>query len=204
MSKSIDLKTIESRAFLSYHEDGLVDLFVGATMFLLALMIWCLPEFWIFLIGGFVALMSSYAAAKKSITVPRMGYVEFSQTRRRRIQYILLVFMVVLVFANILSIFAWIFPPLGILIFESGFTILLLGIVGAILLACVGYFSSIKRFIGYGGVLLVSTVITFFVPLLLVLPLLVLGLVMIAYGSFLLIRFTRSYPKNEPGEMEGV
>ncbi len=204
MNKTTDLKTIERQAYLSYHQDGLIDLFVGGALFSIALLIWLLPESWFFLIGSLVVMSSLYAAVKKKITVPRMGYVEFSSVRRQKTQYIFLVFVMILVFANILTIIAWLFPSLGVLIFESMFTILLIGLIGGGLLLFIGSISDIKRFHAYSILFLGSAVFTFFIPVLAVLPLISLGIVMMIYGSSLLYRFVKQFPKESLGEMDSA
>ncbi|MFX1318367.1 MAG: hypothetical protein ACFE9D_08495 [Promethearchaeota archaeon] len=204
MSKTTDLKSIERQAYLSYHQDGLIDIFVGILLILLGLTIWFLPEFWFFLVGGFFALFSSYAAAKNRITIPRMGYVEFSSARRLRIKYIFLVLVLLLVFGNVLGIIAMLYPPLGVLIFESAFTILIVGVVGSIIFAVIGLASNIQRFYLYAVIFLGSAVFTFYFPIITVLPLVAVGLIMTVLGSVLLYQFIRKYPKESLGEMEGA
>ncbi len=204
MSKTADLKSIERQVYLSYHQDGLIDIFVGILLIFLGVTIWFLPTFWFFLISGLFAFMSAYYAAKRSITVPRMGYVEFSSARRQRIQYVFLVLVILLVFGNILGIIAMLYPPLGVLIFESTFTILIVGAVGGIIFAIIGLASNIRRFYVYGVIFLGSALFTFYFPLILVLPLLAVGVVMTMFGFALLYSFIRKYPKEEPGEMEGA
>lgn len=202
MSNTTTLKEIERRAYLSYHQEGIVDLCVGSALLSLSLMMWFLPEFWFFIVGGLIALTSVYALAKKTITIPRMGYVEFSTSRRQKTQYIFLTFVVVTVFGNILGIIAMLFPPLGILIFESIYTILIIGVIGGVLLFMVGFISSIRRFYMYALVFVGSTIFTFLIPIFVLLPLFALGFVMIIYGAVLLFRFLQQYPKVELGEVE--
>jgi len=204
MNETTNLKSIERRVYLSYHQDGLIDLIMGGVLLSLSLIIWLLPEFWFVLIGGFIVMTTAYAAAKKAITFPRVGYVEFSQVRRKKTQYIFLAFIVITVFGNILTIIAWMFPALGILIFESAFTLLIIGVIGGGILAFIGYISEIWRFYLYGIIFLSSAVFTFFVPSLAVFPLIVLGSVMIIFGSILLYRFIQRYPKEILGEVERV
>ncbi len=204
MSKTTDLKSIERQAYLSYHQDGLIDIFVGILLILLGVTVWFFPTFWFFLVSGFFALFSSYMAAKHRITIPRMGYVEFSAARRLRITYIFLVLVVLLVFGNVLGIIAMLYPPLGVLIFESAFTILIVGAVGGIIFAVIGLASNIRRFYVYAVIFLGSSVFTFYFPIIVVLPLVAVGLVMTVFGSVQLYRFLRMYPKESLGEMEGA
>jgi hypothetical protein len=204
MNNTTDLKSIERQAYLSYHQDGLIDIFVGILLVVLAITIWFLPTFWYFIVGGFFALFSSYMAAKNRIMIPRMGYVEFSSARRQRITYIFLTLVVILVFGNILGILAMLHPPLGVLIFESAFTILIVGAVGGIIFAVIAFASNIRRFYVYAVIFLGSAIYTFYFPIIAVLPLIAVGLVMFIFGSVLLHRFLRKYPKESLGEMEGA
>jgi len=204
MRKTTDLKSIERQAYLSYHQDGLIDIFVGILLILMGVMIWFLPTVWYFLVGGFIALFSSYAAAKNRITIPRIGYAEFTSARRLRIKYIFLVMVVLLVFGNVLAIIAMLYPPLGVLIFESAFTILIVGAVGSIIFAVIGFGSNIRRFYVYAIIFLGSAVSTFYFPIIAVLPLVAVGLAMTLFGLVLLYRFLRKYPKESLGEMEGA
>jgi hypothetical protein len=84
------LARIERRAWLSYHEDGLIDLAFGLLL--------------IFAFAGSVADRYRYAAyvllllvgpalafAKRKITVPRLGAVEFSPERKTRKRHVVLV-----------------------------------------------------------------------------------------------------------------
>ena len=202
LNEVVDLKQVERRIYLSYHQDGLIDIFVGAALLCVSLMIWLLPEFWFFLIAGLVAFTTSFAGLKRVITIPRIGYVEFSPTRQRKTQYLFLAFTVILVVFNILGIIAIFYPPLGILLFESLFTILIVGVIGGLIFAAIGYSSHIRRFYSYGIILISSALFTFLFPVLVVLPGLVLGFIMIFYGALLLYWFVKRYPKELHGEME--
>ncbi|MFX0078464.1 MAG: hypothetical protein ACFE8O_04430 [Candidatus Hermodarchaeota archaeon] len=201
MTNNSKLQEIERKAFISYHGDGILDICIGSALLMMAFFIWLLPEFWFFVIGALIAWTSLYTGAKKVITAPRLGYVEFSSSRRHRIQYILLAGVVILVVFNILGILAIINPAIGIFIFESVFTILIVGIMGAFILALIGGMVGIRRFYIYGVVFLGVAVVTFFVPLILVLPLIVVSIVILGYGLFLLYQFLQKYPKETSGEV---
>ena len=116
MSKSGRLHDIERKAFTSYHGDGLLDICIGSVILFLALITMWFPEYWFFLIAGVMIWVSLYAGAKKTITFPRLGYVEFSSIRRRRIEYVLISGLILLVTFNILGILAMIYPIIGILV----------------------------------------------------------------------------------------
>jgi len=205
MTNNSKLQEIERKAFISYHGDGILDICIGSALLVMAIFIWLLPEFWYFIIGGLVALIPLYTGAKRSITAPRLGYVEFSSGRRHRIQYILLAGVLILVVFNILGILAIINPTIGIFIFESAFTILIIGIIGAFVLALIGGMVGIQRFYIYSVVFLGVAVVTFFFPLFpAIFPLIVVSIVILVYGLFLLYQFLQKYPKETSGEVAGA
>jgi len=87
MHEKINLKEIEKKAYLSYHEDGIVDLTIGI-VFLLVCFIWVL--FGIFNIFTWPSLILMvifypiYILAKQKITVSRFGYFRFGRKRKER------------------------------------------------------------------------------------------------------------------------
>jgi len=94
MSQNIDLKALEKKVFTSFHQDGLIDLFLGFMMLISILsstldasgvsdsvrIVIYLP---LMVILGPVL----YVLGKKYLTFPRMGYVKLGskQSRKRRI-----------------------------------------------------------------------------------------------------------------------
>ncbi len=80
MSARLDLKAIEKRAYLSIWEDGLIDVFAGVA--LLGLGLFWLTDYAVF--GGLLPalLIPFWPAARRWITVPRAGSVQFSRERR--------------------------------------------------------------------------------------------------------------------------
>ena len=103
MSKDLDLKEIERKAFRSTYQDGLWDIYLGLVIAAMGIFIYR-PE------GGYspinillmLALFSlAYAlfwAGKRFITLPRMGQVRFRPIRKRRMTKLALVLGVVVVF----------------------------------------------------------------------------------------------------------
>lgn len=204
MTDSLDLKALEQKAFLSYHQDGIIDICLGGALLSLALAIWLLPEFWYFTVGGLIVWIFVYMVVKRSITAPRLGYVEFSKMRQRRTQYIFLGAMLVLVIFSVLGMIAWIYPPLGILIFESSFTILIVGLLGVLFFGFIGLISNIWRFYLYGIVLMGSAIVTFIFPVFLLIPLVVTSIMVLVCGVILVYRFMQRYPKQSTGEVAGA
>ena len=196
MSDEINLRDIERRAYLSYHEDGLLDIMIGFGIILSGL--WVYAEMpW--LIGAFVPVFTPiYIQYKKRVTVPRLGQVEFSEQRKmkqKRTIFSLVVFNLILFVGGL---YAWFAMDIGgrpqwLIDLLSNYMILF-GAFGAILSSVVGFLSDLKRFHIYGLInLVVFTVANNYTdhP---AFGLVAMGLVLVLNGFKLLFTFTRKYP----------
>lgn len=199
MPEQIDLKAIERKAYLSYHQDGLLDVFVGLAALFIAIFLWIAPDMLIYIMGTMFVWVLIYMAAKKSVIVPRLGYVEFSRERNTRSSVILLYVVVLNIVAVIITMFAWINPSIFTDIIEpNGF--LIIGAAFASIFAVVAYGTGIRRFYAYGVVTLLAFSFSQFLFLPFYLPILSLGVVMSVVGMLLLYKFVRKYPKESAGE----
>ncbi|UCH61677.1 MAG: hypothetical protein JSU77_07615 [Fidelibacterota bacterium] len=208
MTHPIDLKTLERKAYLSYHQDGLLDLGLG--MLVLAVGIgWVVGIPW--LMGVLLAIgVSSYPAAKKMITIPRVGLVRFSPDRQRREKRTISFFVTYFTFTVLLGV-AMFFLVIAVNRNPNGFGRLLekfimapFGLLVAIALAALAYWKQVSRFYLYAALLLlgvfggpllgINHAIYFSAP----------GIVMLLVGLYLLIRFLQTYrlPEEEsPGSV---
>lgn len=98
MTQNINLKDIEKKVYMSYHQDGILDISLGLLILLFGIAMYTHLIAFVGLIPILV-LVAGYLA-KKLITIPRMGYVNFSNSRnskeRRKISFWLLLGIVVL------------------------------------------------------------------------------------------------------------
>jgi len=81
----INTKEIERRAFLSYHKDGIIDIYLGFSVIILSIL-FVGNEFSTMLpsMGGIIVLFPIlYRESKKRYTFPRLGYVKFSEKKGR-------------------------------------------------------------------------------------------------------------------------
>ena len=108
MSLNINLKELERKAWTSYFQDGLWDIYLG--LLLLAMAIWALlsdvgfSESWgmAIFIGLEVLAMLVLWVGKKLITVPRMGRVKFGPKRKAKLSWVMVIlFISVLVGAGV-------------------------------------------------------------------------------------------------------
>lgn len=209
MTEKINLKQLERKAYLSYHQDGLVDLFVGTAMLAVSvfmLLAVFLSEDYLFFpawSGILVCWAISYAGAKKVVTVPRLGYVEFSARQRGKLTAIWLSLVMMNVLLLVLGLLLWLDAPLSqvlIPILVSN-VLLLFGLAGGGIFVVLGLASGIRRFHGYGAVTSVAFVLSQVFSVAIFWPTVVLGLVTTVTGAVLLVRFVRRYPKAQVGEM---
>ena len=108
MSQTINLKELERKAWTSYFQDGLWDIYLG--LLLLAMAVWALlsdvgfSESWgmAIFIGLEVLAMLVLWIGKKLITVPRMGRVKFGPKRKAKLSWVrVILFISVLVGAGV-------------------------------------------------------------------------------------------------------
>jgi len=193
MNAPLDLKELESKAFRSFYQDGIWDIFFGLMMLAMysftffddlenkavRLLVMVFIE-----IGAIMFLIYG----KKQITVPRLGEVTFGKKRKRRLLYVFL--------ANSLSV---LFLVAVLVMNITGSTLLENDIVSAVILgiwivfitSVMAYFLDFDRLYIYalilGGafttVLLTEIEIIFLIG----------GLLILIPGIVILLRFLREY-----------
>jgi hypothetical protein len=200
----INLKELERRAYLSYHQDGILDVFIGFNILLFGL--WILVDM-AYLAGAFVAIFTPiYAQIKKQITVPRLGYVKFTPSRTAKIQKNILV----LVIAGVLTLIP------GFLLFkttEQGmlapiqflieYGMIVIGVSGMVLLSVVAYISEIRRLYAYSALFFAIFIGGYFLSIPFFYYLITLGTVILLVGLYLLTRFLHEYPLPIRGNSDG-
>jgi hypothetical protein len=205
MNEKIDLKALERKAYFTYHEDGLLDIGIGAVLAwiaMVALVDFNFPFYLWYIIG-----VSIWTTAKKQITVPRIGYVKFRETRKGRIKRLISLFLLVLTVTMVTGVLVFkaagaVESP-GWLITQQNNGDILLGAVllGGGLLS-VGYSTEVRRFTNYGIAAVTLHVLNHFLTLNPTWDIwqgmapvnLLLGLVMLGNGYMLLRRFKKKYP----------
>jgi len=193
MTEKINLKEIERKAYTSYHQDGLIDVFAG--FLILSFGLWLILDMaWMGWILWFVVI-SAYAAAKRVFTIPRIGFVKFAPHRVKA-----LVTIAVIVFS--------LFALLGVVVFmqvEGGSTpvwllfaienyMLVIGVSVAAIFCVVGYTFRIRRMYAYALLTLIMFVTGHFLYFPLYYYMTLLGTLILFSGLAMLIRFVRRYP----------
>ena len=153
------INDIEKKIYLKYQQDGILETLIGILIISFAFGIHFDFDF----IGAIVPLFGvpAFYALKKKITLPKLGYIKFSNTRQKKIKIEKYVF----------RIFFFLIMTLGIIIyfyftkdsqhepFLRKFILLPFGIIGLICFSLIAIFKKLLRFIFYALILLLSTII---------------------------------------------
>jgi len=198
LNDTIDTKEIERRAFLTYHKDGIIDIYLGFSIAMLStlffgdetIMIWGS-------MAGIIALIPIfYRESKKMYTIPRLGYVKFSEKKGRSRNSIMMLLGLGTLsalmglwtfFLGTKGDFLWIET-----IIAHWYWFLAFLFLGLFLLF--GYITDLKRLYYYGLGSFVLFALGNFLPVNGFWLVLALGGAMMTTGVILLQRFVREYP----------
>ena len=197
VTKEPNLKEIERRAYVSYHEDGLLDIFVGVYVVGFGLGV-LVDRLWDLGFGSIMpailiaTILPIWIAAKRKITVPRIGFVKFGPQGMNKLMAIFIGLTVAglgVFFA--LALFQSGRPAWIDLLFQNG--LLVVGFGSLAVCIVFGYSMGLKRLYAYGLLALVALVIGHFAGIFFAYIIMALGTVVLATGIALLIGFVRKY-----------
>jgi hypothetical protein len=198
VTKEPNLKEIERRAYMSYHKDGLLDIFVGVYILGFGLGIF-MDRIWEFGIGSImpailvVLVLPIWITAKRKITMPRIGFVKFGPQGTSKLMAVLVgtavaglgVFLAFTIFQG--------GRPLWLdVIFQNGLIVVGFGSLAVCILF--GYSMGLKRLYAYGLIALIVLAIGHFMGIFFAYLLLTLGILVMATGVAMLIGFVKKYP----------
>jgi len=202
MTEEPNLKEIERRAYMSYHQDGLMDIFAG--MYILGFglgifmdVIWDFGMGVIIIPGGLIAVaLPIWIAAKRKITMPRIGFVKFGPAGGASK---LMAIFIGLAVAGLGFFFVFTLATFQSgsrqwldLIFQNGMLIVGFGSLAVCILF--GYSMGLRRLYAYGLLAMITLVIGHLLGIFFAYILSVLGITVIATGVALLIGFVKKYP----------
>jgi hypothetical protein len=199
-----DLKSIERRVYLSYHGDGLWDLFLG--LFFLGMGIFMILD-QPYLMGALAAVVFPVAnGIKKAITRPRMGYVEFSAERQAKqkrgktkmsilLTFTMLLGLVLFMAYSVNAEWGDIIKSLGLIPF---------GLVLTLVISAVAAFFDLRRFYIYAALVLVMFITGHLLQTFPGIYFVLIGAIVTITGTIMLIRFLRKYPKAGEGAYDRV
>ena len=195
LENNINLKEIERRAFLSYHKDGILDIYLGMGVAMVSSIFFI--EYFTVLTGTIVILPIMYAVSKKLYTIPRLGYVKFSKTTQGRARNSITLAILLGTVSAIAGGFAfysviatghsWIEP----LIENWKITVATLLLV---VFSLFGYVSELKRMYHYALVSFLVFISGLFIPVSGFWMIIIVGGIISLNGLIHLYRFTQQYP----------
>jgi hypothetical protein len=202
MTKQATLREVEKKAYMSYHQDGLIDIVIGlyALSFGLGILIDIMWDL------NFAAIMPAiliaivlpvWIQAKRKITMPRIGYVKFGRRGSNKLFALLLglsvaglgVFMLFGFFMMGQNGRPW---WIETILFQYG--MIWIGLGAAVIGSLFAYTMGLKRLYGYGWLTFALFASGHFLSIPFQYLLLAIGSVIIASGAVLLVRFIRKYP----------
>ena len=194
MKQTDPFQELAKKAYLNYHEDGILDLIMGAS---------CLGIAAFFGTGNIVFNMFTwmpilfFMPLKNRITFPRIGYVKFDTRRGSPAKLILLMTVTIVLGLFVLGTVFFlntgrVDPAVRSWIGEH--LILILGLIFALILTMVAFTTSIRRLYLYAGLAAVSFVTSFLLELPEFAGFLAIGVVVFVSGIVQVVRFVRKYP----------
>ncbi|MDY6865268.1 MAG: hypothetical protein SVY15_04755 [Halobacteriota archaeon] len=185
MTEDLNLKELEMKAWASYFEDGLWDLFFG--IILITSAVRSLTDNVWFTFGIFGAILLNILG-KRYFTIPRIGLVKFGPKREmRQVKMMLIILIMLLVILY-----------LGTLMTQTAFPVMALWL--AVLFFLLGFLMDFSHFYVYGLIFASSEVISRtygdpFAPL----SNLIFGSGLLLVGLLILSRFLKKYPLQSGG-----
>ena len=200
MGNKPNVREVERRTYMAYHQDGILDIFAGTyvLVFGLGLLVNALWDFRFGIIvpGIMVALLIPiWIAAKRKITLPRIGFVKFGASNPNRLMAVMIGLGVL--GTAVLFVFMFATGGEGIPLWVTTITEnshILVGIVSLTICVLFGWATGLKRLFGYGLLSMALFLAASALGLLFIYMIVALGTTAIAVGFVLLIRFVRKYP----------
>ncbi len=199
--KESSLKEIEKKTYMSYHQDGLIDIFVGVYILLFGsgILLKSVTDFstWFVIPAIFPAIMVPiWISAKKQITMPRIGYVKFRSGGANKLTVIFVGLLVsglgvFMAFTFASTTQAWASALRDLIV---SYSMIIIGIGAATISSLFAYTMGLKRLYAYGLLSLVLFLTGHFITIPFEYLLLTIGLAIIINGFVLLMQFIRKYP----------
>ena len=207
LTKQDTLREVEKKTYMSYHQDGLLDIIIG--LYALVFGIGIIGDkildfsFAVLMPGILIAIvLPIWIQAKRKITLPRIGYVNIGTKGSNKLFALLVGLSVAglgVFFLFTMMTFQNGRPEwIETILFQYG--MIGTGLGAAVIGSLFAYTMGLKRLHGYGLLTLALFVSGYFLSVPFEYLLLVAGSVIIASGAVLLARFIRKYrlPKGAP------
>jgi hypothetical protein len=201
MAQNVSSKGREQPAYMSYHQDGLLDLAIGVAVLLAG--VYALVDLDVPLGAAWVVLwLPIWLAAKKSITARRAPNIEISKAQYEgmwRAAAFVIAVLVLLVLAGLVLLWGRNagFVPEEFVVALAERLMPVLGLVGTLVFGAAAWLSGLKRLYVYALLTAVALVggYLFSVPFALAVTAVAAGVTV--WGTVLLVRFVRTHPIQE-------
>lgn len=198
MSQNINLKENEPKSYMYYHNDGLIDIYIGLSILLGGI---CMLTDIIYLAGVFPVLcLPAYRSLKKSVTAPRIKNIEFPLEHGGRTGKTILIAasigVLVLLLGVIMTVLlssGYISPSLRTWLWK--YMAIFIGVILAFCMGVVAFINKIWRFYAYAVLMVIIFTSSLLLNLSIPLSLILIGTVILLVGVVLLIQFLSKYPK---------
>jgi hypothetical protein len=193
MSEDSSLRQLKRRVYLDYHQDGIIDVLIGAAILGFGLWNWLSQPIFAYII---LICFGSYIQLKNTITVPRFGYVQFKEGKRE-IGLLIGIGIGLVLLALVIGILYLLGPDrVGLfpIAFLRKFHVFVMGGIGAVLMTIFGLWGGIRRLIAYALLLVATLAITYWLEINGGIALILTGGCLMLVGLFLMLRFIITNP----------
>lgn len=197
---NVNLKDVEKRTYVAYHQDGIIDVFIGVYILVFAagIIINNILELSTWFVGPAILpaiMIPLWISIKKKVTIPRIGYVKFKTNNVSKITGLFLGTLVSGVLFFFLFTFgstqSWTQPIKEVIISNS---MVVVGATTFTISSVFAYVMGLKRLYAYGMLTLTLFAVGQFIGFPFEYIVLTIGMTTICYGVILLWKFTKKYP----------
>jgi len=191
MIEDINLKEIQRKVYMTFFQDGLWDIFLG--LFILGWGLSILTEA-AYLPGvSFLGIYFAIWGIKKWLIYPRIGYVRFSASSRRRITARFLIFLTVVLLLGITAGLVWGIGTRPQWLADY-FPLIFNGMLAAIV-CLAAYWARVNRFYLHAVLIFLGAVFHLWLGIRWEFGFIGAGGIIVLIGLGILIIFLRKYPK---------
>jgi hypothetical protein len=191
-----DLKRIQRKVYMSYFQDGLWDILLGAFLLGWGLM---LTYDFVAAIGGiWVGFYFIVLALKRWLIYPRAGYIRAAGEQRQKLRLLIMGVVLFMVGLAVFFLFGMGEPPAWL----REYFMFLFGSMMAFVIGVLAYWWQVPRWYLYAVLLFIAFVAQQWTDFPLNLAFAVPGTIIALLGVALLVRFLKKYPRldrEDPG-----
>ena len=191
MVSDINLKEIQRKVYMSFFQDGLWDIFLG--LFILGWGLAILTEAAYLPAISFTGLYFVIWGIKKWVTYPRIGYVRFSATSRRRITARFVILGTVVLLLGVMAAVLWGIGTRPQWLADY-FPLIFNGMLAAVV-CFVAYWARVTRFYLHAALIFLGAVLHLWLGTRWEFGFIGAGGIIVLIGLGILISFLRKYPK---------